>query len=256
MEKEKFKNIIKICAKQENVRNEVFKNHDNNLWWPITVKDSRKRLLIAGLSTRISYNMIDTYISVISEFDRYSYEELASMNMEKMISIIKPLGLSNSRYTYIQSMINLIDKYGDKLLNATNEEAIEIISQNVKGASYKVAQCCTLYMKGYYCGIMPVDSGMKDVELPCFGFEHYKTPKGHEILRKELEELVKNNDFKEIIKENHYDELNIENMDNPTWLVHLLLIYYKRLYCNKHNTNDCPLKREKLANEKCNRDEI
>lgn len=256
MEKEKFKNIIKICAKQENVRNEVFKNHDNNLWWPITVEDSRKRLLIAGLSTRISYNMIDTYISVISEFDRYSYEELASMNMEKMIPIIKPLGLSNSRYTYIQSMINLIDKYGDKLLNATNEEAIEIISKNVKGASYKVAQCCTLYMKGYYCGIMPVDSGMKDVELPCLGFEHYKTPKGHEILRKELEELVKNNDFKEIIKENHYDELNIENIDNPTWLVHLLLIYYKRLYCNKHNTNDCPLKREKLANGKCNRDEI
>ena len=109
-------------------------------------------------------------------------------------------------------------------------------------------------MKGYYCGIMPVDSGMKDVELPCFGFEHYKTPKGHEILRKELEELVENNDFREIIKENHYDELNIENMDNPTWLVHLLLIYYKRLYCNKHNSSACPLKREKLTKDKCDRE--
>lgn len=251
MEQERFKKIIEICAKQNDVINEVTKNHDNNLWWPKNIEDYRKRLLIAGLSTRISYNMINTYRSVINKLDEYSYKEISSMEKEKLMTIIKPLGLSNSRYNYIKSMINFIDAYQDKLLSLSNEELISLISQKVKGASYKVAQCCTLYMKGYYCGIMPVDSGMKDIELPCMGFNHYKNDKGHEILRKELEELVSKVDFNQIVKEPELNKLNIEDIHNPTWLVHLILIYYKRLYCNKHRINDCPLHRKKLSKDFC-----
>ncbi|MBQ9267296.1 MAG: hypothetical protein IJ217_03330 [Clostridia bacterium] len=256
MDKERFKRIIEICAEPKDVIDEVAKNHDNNLWWPKNVEDYRKRLLIAGLSTRISYNMIDTYKSVISKLDKYSYSELSNMEKEKIITIIKPLGLSNARYNYIKSMINFVDEYQDELLNFSNEELITLIAQKVKGASYKVAQCCTLYMKGYYCGIMPVDSGMKDIELPCMGFNYYKNDKGHEILRKELEDLVESVDFNEMIKKSKFDKFNIENKHHPTWLIHLILIYYKRLYCNKHKTKDCPLHREKLTKDMCYKEVI
>ena len=203
MTREEFKKIIDICSNQEEVRDAVKKNHDNNLWWPLEVEDYRKRLLIAGLSTRISYNMIDSYRKVINDLNSYTYDEIKTLS---------------------------------------NDELIKLIADNVSGASYKVAQCCVLYIRGYYSGIMPVDSGMKDVELPCLGFEQYKNALGHDILRKELEALVKNNNMEEIIKQNGYEELKVENYDNATWFCHLVLIYYKRFFCNKHNPENCPLR--------------
>ena len=242
MTKEEFKKVIDICSRQEEVRNAVKKNHNNNLWWPLEVDDYRKRLLIAGLSTRISYNMIDSYRKVINDLNNYSYEEIKNMSEEEIINIIKGLGLSNTRYKYLSSMIDFIEKYDNEIKKLSNDELIKLIADNVSGASYKVAQCCVLYVRGYYSGIMPVDSGMKDIELPCLGFETYKNALGHDLLRKELEELVKNNNMEEIIKKNGYEELNIEDYANATWFCHLVLIYYKRYFCNKHNPEICPLK--------------
>lgn len=242
MTKEEFKKIIDICSNQEEVRDAVKKNHNNNLWWPLEVDDYRKRLLIAGLSTRISYNMIDSYRKVINDLNSYSYEEIKNMTEYEIINIIKGLGLSNTRYKYLSSMIDFIEKYDNEIKTLSNDELIKLIADNVSGASYKVAQCCVLYIRGYYSGIMPVDSGMKDVELPCLGFEEYRNALGHDILRKELEALVKDNNMEEVIKQNRYEELKVENYDNATWFCHLVLIYYKRYFCNKHNPENCPLR--------------
>ena len=242
MTREEFKKIIDICSNQEEVRNAVKKNHNNNLWWPLEVEDYRKRLLIAGLSTRISYNMIDSYRKVINDLNSYTYDEIKNMTEDEIINIIKGLGLSNTRYKYLSSMIDFIEKYDNEIKTLSNDELIKLIANNVSGASYKVAQCCVLYIKGYYSGIMPVDSGMKDVELPCLGFEQYKNALGHDILRKELETIVKDNNMEEIIKQNGYEELKVENYDNATWFCHLVLIYYKRYFCNKHNPEICPLR--------------
>lgn len=251
MTKEEFKKIIDICSNQEEVRNAVKKNHNNNLWWPLEVEDYRKRLLIAGLSTRISYNMIDSYRKVINDLNSYSYEEIKNMTEYEIINIIKGLGLSNTRYKYLSSMIDFIEKYGNEMKTLSNDELIKLIADNVSGASYKVAQCCVLYIRGYYSGIMPVDSGMKDVELPCLGFEQYKNALGHDILRKELETMVKDNNMEEVIKQNGYEELKVENYDNATWFCHLVLIYYKRYFCNKHNPEKCPLRNHIKVNCKC-----
>lgn len=242
MTKEELKKIINICSNQEEVREAVKKNHDNNLWWPLDVDDYRKRLLIAGLSTRISYNMIDSYRKVINNLNSYTYDEIKNMTEDKIVNIIKGLGLSNTRYKYLSSMIDFIEKYDNEIKTLSNDELIKLIADNVNGASYKVAQCCVLYMRGYYSGIMPVDSGMKDVELPCLGFEQYKNAVGHDILRKELEKLTKDNNMKEIIKQNGYEELKVDDYNNATWFCHLVLIYYKRYFCNKHNPDSCPLK--------------
>lgn len=242
MTKEEFKKIIDICSNQEEVRNAVKKNHNNNLWWPLEVEDYRKRLLIAGLSTRISYNMIDSYRKVINDLNSYSYDEIKNMTEDEIINIIKGLGLSNSRYKYLSSMVDFIEKYDNEIKTLSNDELIKLIADNVSGASYKVAQCCVLYIRGYYSGVMPVDSGMKDVELPCLGFEQHKNVLGHDILRKELETIAKDNNMGEIIKQNGYEELKVENYDNATWFCHLVLIYYKRYFCNKHNPEICPLR--------------
>ncbi len=251
MTKEEFKKIISICSSMPDVKIDVFKNHDNNMWWPLEIDDYRKRLLIAGLSTRISYNMINSYRNVINKLNEYSYNQIKAMSKEDLIKIIKGLGLSNTRYIYIESMINFIEKYNNEILEMSNDELIELIAKNVSGASYKVAQCCVLYMRGYYCGIMPVDSGMKDVELPCLGFTKYNNALGHDILRKQLQGLVEKNNMEDIILENGYNELNIPDYNNASWWAHLVLIYFKRHYCNKHKPEECPLAKSVNVGCKC-----
>lgn len=253
MTKEEIKKILSICSAMPDVKEDLFKNHDNNMWWPLEVDDYRKRLLIAGLSTRISYNMINSYRKVIDDLNNYSYEEIKNMSKEELISIIKGLGLPNTRYKYLSSMIKFIETYEKELQEKSDDDLIKLIADNVNGASYKVAQCCVLYMRGYYCGIMPVDSGMKDVELPCLGFSEYKNAIGHDILRKQLQELVEDNDMTSIIEENGYAELNIPNYQNATWWAHLVLIYFKRHYCNKHKPEECPLAKDINVKCKCHK---
>ena len=256
MSKEEFKKIIEICCKDEKVRDAVIKNHDNNMWWPLDVYDYRKRLLIAGLSTRISYNMINSYIKVINNLNSYEYEEIKNMNENEIISIIKGLGLANTRYKYISSMIDFIEKYDTEIKTLSNNELIKLIANIVNGASYKVAQCAVLYVRGYYSGIMPVDSGMKDTLLPCLGFKQYNNALGHDILRKEIEELTKNNNMEDIIKNNGYEKLKINDYNNATWFCHLVLIYYKRYFCNKHNYEKCLLKDYLNLKYKCKKNKV
>lgn len=245
MTSKKMERVLSICSREDTVKYEVIKNHDDNMWWPENISDKKMRLIIAGLSTRISYSMINTYQQVILNLNDYSFEEIAKMDTEKLLAIIAPIGLHNTRITYIKSMICFIENFYDELDKYNNDELIELISKNVQGASYKVAQCCVLYMRGYYCGVMPVDSGMKDVLLPCIGFAKYTGALSHEILRKELEEIVSTIDLASIVKENGYQGLITLPKDKIlTWWTHLVLIYFKRFFCNKHKPKQCPLCRE------------
>ena len=245
MTNEKLKRILTICSSDDNVKAEVVKNHDNNLWWPTDIADKRMRLLIAGLSTRISYSMIATYQQVLANLNKRSYIEIVKMDDESLSEIIAPLGLLNVRMTYLKSMISFIENFYDDIDKYSNEDLIILISKNVHGASYKVAQCCVLYLRGYYCGVMPVDSGMKDVLLPCIGFTRRKGSIAHEILRKELEEIVAKLDLESIVIQNGYGGLITIPKDTPlTWWSHLVLIYFKRFYCNKHKPIQCPLCKE------------
>ena len=172
----------------------------------------------------------------------YSAEE--KKKIDKLRNKIS--GLTDVEAT--KAIISLLKK------TKTNEELIDLIAKEVKGASYKVGECCTLYLRGYYCGVIPVDSGMKDIQLPCMGFDYIKNSKGNKILSEQLKEIIERNDFREIIEKNGYGNLNIENVENPTWLIHLILIYYKRLYCNKKNPKCCKLYKEKLVEGKCDKE--
>ena len=171
------------------------------------------------VSNDVIYSLMPNEIIMYSK----NFDEIKRISLEKEI---QDFIIENNKLT---------------LKKESNDVLIEKIAKNVNGASYKVAQCCVLYMRGYYCGIMPVDSGMKDIELPCIGFEKYNNAIGHDNLRKQLQLLIENNDLKEIIVSNGYENLNIPDYSNATWWAHLVLIYFKRHYCNKHNPKNCPL---------------
>lgn len=251
--KERLYNVLDICSQDETVKQNVIKNHDNNLWWPVNVEDYKMRLLISGMSTRVGYTMINSYVKVINKMIEIGYDEIITYTEEQIKDVIRPLGLLNARYKYIASMITFIEKYKDNIFNIKTDELIALVNKEVNGASYKVGQCCVLYLKGYYeSGVMPVDSGMKDMFLPCIGFNEQKGAIGHEILRNDLENLINELDLKTLIKKNGYfDKITIPDNNVLTWWAHLVLIYYKRAYCNKHKPNECKIKIE-LQNEGLN----
>lgn len=240
-----FFHVLDICSQQREVREQVLKNHDNNMWWPNEVLDWRIRMLVAGLSTRVGYAMIKSYQGVVTSLNSYSYEVLNQMSDLEFLSLVKPIGLGQSRLAFKKSLFTFIDSFENenkKIETFSNSELIKTLEKNVKGAGFKVAQCCVLYAKGYHSGIMPVDSGMKDMLGPCLGFSYKNNPFAHEIFRQSLEYLVEKVDCKSIIVKNGYESLTIPDSECLSWWAHLVLIYYKRAFCNRRMHLNCPLK--------------
>lgn len=244
MRKDEQIKAIEIMASQPKVKEAVIKSHDNNPWWPKDVDDWRMKMLIAGLSTRVSFQMLGSYIKTINNFLMHSYEEIKETSDDDLKVMLKPLGLPDARIKFVRSMSQYIDnklKFKD-IKNISNLEMIADIAKNVDGASYKVGQCCVLYAKGYYCGVMPVDSGMKDMLAPCLGYKTGKNAIAHETVRAQLENFTKSHDWLEIATKLGYDKNITLPKDKPlTWWVHLVMINYKRHFCNNHKPNECPL---------------
>lgn len=239
-----FENLLYKCASLPDVRQEVIKNHDDNLWWPRKVQDWRLRMIIAGLSTRISYAMIKTYQAVVSKIDEIGYDRISAFTEEELSKLVTPLGLVSSRVRYCQSIMafmNSLQERDSNLDPLSNDELVALIAENVYGAGYKVGQCCVLYAKGYYCGVMPVDSGMRDKLSLCLGIPVIKTPYGHELMRKQLESYVSQINCRSIAEDTGYRDLVLPTDRPLTWWAHLVLIYYKRLYCNRPPSH-CPLR--------------
>jgi thymidylate kinase/endonuclease III len=242
--------IIEICSKLPEVKMEVKKNHDDNLWWPLYVSDWRLRMVVAGWSSRISYNSIAHYKKVVSDVNNLGYEKLCNLSDPELRDLIGSLGLFKIRRDYLHSLCSFIEenqKIGLSLLDISNDKLIGLIAEKVRGASYKVAQCAVLYAKGYYCGVFPIDSGMKDMLGPCIGMRLPSGSKAHEAMRKQLEGMLSNEyeDMKRIINKNGYSDLNIPQNQSPVWWSHLVLIYFKRMYCNKRKPKNCPLRADK-----------
>ena len=64
---------------------------------------------------------------------------------------------------------------------------------------------------------------------------------GHEDLRLQFETLVQSvsKGLLQLMDKGSYQTLPVNNP--PTWWVHLVLIYYKRHFCNKKKGMLCPL---------------
>jgi len=222
-----YLNILRICASQEAVKKAVFQNYNNNLWWPLSIRDWRIRMLIAGLSLRVSYRMIETFRKVVNELSSYTYEEISLMNRDKFKSIVRPIGLIKLRVRFFLStldFVNYVERNKLDIYSMSHDELINLLRDKVFGIGYHGAQCCALYILGYHCGIMPVDSGMKRLFCPCIGLPAPNAPYGYEILRKQLENLTRSIDYNQIAVKEGCEYLNLRESKQLAWWAHLVLI--------------------------------
>lgn len=240
-----FRTVARI-AQEADLKAEVEKNHDENRWWPTSLKDWRLRMTVAGWSTQVSYNMITTYARVVAEADRLGYDQLREQADQELTALVAPLGLRNQRVKYFRSLCYFLDSLhtsGVDALTTDADDFILLFAHQVSQASYKVAQCATLYARGYHCGIMPVDSGMVGKLAPLLGMSFNRGAVAHEQMRQVLQACVTD-------RADHYRQLatslgyrvTIPDGLPPSWWVHLILIYFKRLYCNPPSPRLCPLR--------------
>lgn len=227
--------LVTVAAAQREVKEAVQSNHDDNRWWPTFVTDPRVRMLVTGWSSRVSYTMIDTYAAVVKAADSHGWDELTGMDDVRLTTVVRSLGLTEARIGYLRSLHEFLDGRDlEVLLAQPAAEFIADFAANVSGASYKLAQCAALYSRGYHCGIIPVDSGMVDLLAPALGIRLEKGPKAHERMRGLLEACAaRHADRYRALIARHGYAVTVPEQVTPTWWLHLVLIYFKRLYLNK-----------------------
>ncbi|MGI5185408.1 hypothetical protein ACQEVZ_55105 [Dactylosporangium sp. CA-152071] len=235
--------LVDRAADLDDVRADVEANHDNNRWWPITIADPRMRMLAAGWSTRVSYNMISTYARVIADADARSFDTLTGMADDELTGLVTPLGLPEARITYLRSLDEFLNGYTAAGVDPQAMPAnafIAAFAAKVRQASYKVAQCAALYARGYHCGIIPVDSGMVAHLAPVLGLPLPSGPIAHEHMRRVLQDAVaaRAADYRDLIAAKQH-AVTLPDGVAPTWWVHLVLIYFKRRYLNRPHPDVC-----------------
>lgn len=232
------------AAALPDLRAAVEANHDDNRWWPRRVADWRVRMLVAGWSARVSYAMIGTYADVVDRTDAIGWDTLTAMDDHALTQLVHPLGLPAARIRYLRSLagfVSTIQISGTSVSAAQPDELIESLTASVSGAGYNTAQCAVLYARGYHCGIIPVDSGMVTKLAPLLGIPVKAGPGAQERLRRQLEPCVIADPgaYRNLATRLGY-QITIPGDAPPTWFVHLLLIYFKRLYLNKTRAGLCP----------------
>lgn len=236
--------LVACAAQQPEVRDAVEANHDDNRWWPLSVSDWRVRMTVAGWSTRVSYAMISTYADVVTCADSLGWSGLIRLDDANLGAMVRPLGLAAARVSYLRSLATFVssaDAAGTDLAGLSAADLVSLFAASVRGAGYKVAQCAALYARGYHCGIIPVDSGMVTKLAPFLGVSLSAGPAAHEQFRRLLEEntIAMADRYRELAARLRY-QVHIPDDAIPTWFIHLVLIYFKRLYLNRPGPRVCP----------------
>ncbi|MEZ0108614.1 hypothetical protein ABH920_002615 [Catenulispora sp. EB89] len=237
-----FDRVSRIASLPQ-VKQAVEANHDANRWWPLTITDPRMRMLAAGWSTRISNSMVSSYAAVLAEADALGFDKLTALEDEELAKIVHPLGLRDSRIAYLRSLDKFVGRLADDgtaVDQLGSDELISRIAAEVDQASFKVGQCAALYVGGYHCGVIPVDSGMVDKLAPFFGITLPSGSAAHETMRNLLQQGVtaRTDDYRQLIVDLDY-AVTIAPGVVPTWWTHLVLIYFKRSYLNRSHPDLC-----------------
>lgn len=243
--------LVATAARQPEVQDAVEANHDDNRWWPLSVSDWRVRMTVAGWSTRVSYAMISTYADVVARADSLGWNGLTQLDDVRLGAMVRPLGLTAARVSYLRSLAAFVshaDATGTDLAGMRAQDLVGLFAASVRGAGYKVAQCAALYSRGYHCGIIPVDSGMVTRLAPFLGVSLGAGPAAHEQFRRVLEEstAAMADRYRDLASELRY-QVHIPDEAAPTWFIHLVLIYFKRLYLNRPGPRACPRRPACLA---------
>src|ERR1035437_4153283 len=184
-----LRSFIREIVPLQDLALEVRKNYAEHRWWPTTITDWRLRVVLAGWTTRVSYNSIHHYQVVVENARKIGFDALLRMSDSEITQITQGIGLSAARVSYLRSVSIFLASAGVEslILKGNTENAIEAFASSVYGAGYKVAQCAILYARGYHCGIIPVDSGMCEMLAPVIPAPYAFSGKGHEVVRHRLE---------------------------------------------------------------------
>src|SRR5699024_1020989 len=133
---DKIVQIVKTMAIQPDVMNAVIKSHDENPWWPMSITDWRMRMIVAGLSTRVSFRMLHIYKNAIAELSKLTYEDVKKSSDDTLMQILKPLGLVNNRLKFFRSMVEYLSRYNtdEEFFTKTDTQIINDINNFVYGA--------------------------------------------------------------------------------------------------------------------------
>jgi hypothetical protein len=237
-----FTVVSRIAALPE-LKAAVEANHDDNRWWPRSVADPRMRMLVAGWSTRVSYAMVDTYAHVVTQAAAIGFDRITRTQDETLVGLVRPIGLPAARLAYLRSLTVFLARLERDAVDPLTADVDAIIGRfaaEVHQASFKVAQCAILYARGYHCGIIPVDSGMVTKLAPVLGICLPAGPIAHEHMRLLLQACVADraDDYRHLARVNGH-QVVIPAGATPTWWVHLVLIYFKRLYLNRPQLRLC-----------------
>jgi endonuclease III len=241
---ERLRDFVSRAAALTDVQAAVEANHDDNRWWPAYVQDWRVRMAVAGWSSRVSYAMVGTYASVVAGADTLGWEPLTRLNDESLARLVRPIGLPAARIRYLRSLASFIDQAPAStvgIATANPDDLIASLATGVDGAGFNTAQCAVLYARGYHCGIIPVDTGMVTKLAPLIGITLPTGAAAYEHLRKLLQPAVTNraDDYRDLASHLGY-RITIPPDAAPAWFVHLVLIYFKRLYLNRPRPDLCP----------------
>jgi endonuclease III len=241
---ERLRDFASRAAALPDVQTAVEANHDDNRWWPAYVQDWRVRMTVAGWSSRVSYAMVGTYASVVGRADTLGWHPLTELNDESLTRLVRPIGLPVARVRYLRSLASFIDQTPAStvgIAEADSDDLIASLAAGVDGAGYNTAQCAVLYARGYHCGVIPVDTGMVTKLAPLIGITLPPGTAAYEHLRKLLQTAVTAHadDYRELASCLGY-QITIPPDAAPAWFVHLVLIYFKRLYLNRPRPGLCP----------------
>jgi hypothetical protein len=96
-------------------------------------------------------------------------------------------------------------------------------------------------VRGYHCGIIPVDSGMVSRLAPFLGVRLRPGPDAHEQLRHLLQDCTNAmpDRYRELASGLGY-RVHIPRDADPTWFVHLVLIYLRHDSGKRDTSTDRP----------------
>lgn len=181
---------------------------------------------------------------VVSHADSLGFDHLVAASDEELSGWVRPIGLSATRITYLRSLAAFLDRLaadGADISSGPADERISRFAAEVDQASFKVAQCAVLYARGYHCGIIPIDSGMVTKLAPALGISLTGRPIAHEEMRLLLQDCVADH-AEDYLRLAQRHAVTIPPGAAPTWWVHLVLIYFKRLFLNRPSPRLCALR--------------
>ena len=231
---ERVYSLVSCAARQPDVRAVVEANHDDNRWWPLSVADWRVRMAAAGWSTRVSYSMISTYADVVRHADSLGWSGLTALD-DKALATARPPAGPDQLPGQLPALAGRVrqprgggrHRPGLHAPGRTDPRARDGRPRcRVQGRPVRGPVRARLPLRHHPGGLRHGQQARAVSRRPA-----RPGPDAHEQLRHLLQDCTSAmpDRYRELASALGY-RVHIPPDADPAWFVHLVLIYFKRLY--------------------------